>query len=358
MGFAYPLQVGINMKARTVLGDISPDDLGFTLPHEHLLDDATCYVKKPETEEKRIIQESPVTYEILGAIRREVCLNRDNLILSSIDDAVSELAKYKKVGGNSLVDVTTEGIGRDPQAVKKISTLAKINVICATGWYIQKSHPDFIGKENVDVLADIMVKELTEEIGHSGVRAGVIKVGCSGPLHPDEKKVLLAAAKAQSKTSAPFTIHLGSSLADEVVSILENDAVLEKVYLSHQDVFHVVDIEEELHHQRQLMDKGVSILYDRFGWECCYDDAIYPGALNDCTDTQRINALVEHCKQGYERNIMLSHDICMKIQIRKYGGMGYGHILEHIVPVMKYNGLSDSQIKTILVENPKRILSW
>lgn len=75
------------------------------------------------------------------------------------------------------------------------------------------------------------------------------------------------------------------------------------------------------------------------------------------SDNQRADALRELCEQGYEKRIMLAHDTAMKMQLVKYGGFGYAHILQNIVPVLRQKGVSESQIQTMLVENPKRIFS-
>jgi len=366
------------MSVKTVLGEIHPDKLGVTLPHEHLCvsmsrkhepDTSDAYWKKPEDPEKLRIALAPVTLEILGDIRREICLNLDNLYVDSFDNAVSELTKYKMSGGSSIVEVSTYTKGReslDLDLFRKISSLTKVNVIRSVGWYLNTTHPVLVNKASIDDLSKIMVKELTEEIGQTGIKAGVIgELGCSAPLHPDEKKVLLAGAKAQEKTGAPLTVHVPHfdytskkhvREADKYVGILEEGGgALEKVYLSHMDT---PDVLQQLDYQRRIMDKGVTLSYDRFGLESIYDDWIFPGAREIPTDSERITAIVQFCKQGYDKNLMLSHDNCMKIQFTKWGGFGDAHILNHIVPSLKHEGVTDNQVKNMLIDNPKRIFSW
>ena len=367
------------MSGKTVLGEIHPDKLGVTLPHEHLCvgryrelkpDTSDPYWKKPEDPEKLKIALAPVTPEILGDIRREVCLNWDNLHVDSFDSAVSELTDYKMAGGSTLVEVSTyKKTGKeswDLDIFRKISSLTKVNIIKSVGWYINASHPDLVFKASVDDLSKILVKELTEGIGQTEIKAGLMgELGCSVPLHPDEKKVLLAGAKAQEKTGAPLTVHVPHfdytskrhvAEADKYVDILEEgNGILEKVYLSHMDPPNVL---QQLDYQRKIMDKGVTLSYDRFGLESIYDDWIFPGAREIPTDSERITAITELCKQGYDKNLMLSHDNCMKIQFTKWGGFGDAHILKHIVPSLKHEGVTDNQIKNMLIDNPKRIFSW
>ena len=87
-----------------------------------------------------------------------------------------------------------------------------------------------------------------------------------------------------------------------------------------------------------------------------YHDNLFLGCRNR-TDPERVDAVVELCKQGYEKQITLGHDICFKTCLKKYGGNGYSHVLEHIVPMLRARGVSGKQIRTMLVDNPKRLLS-
>jgi phosphotriesterase-related protein len=307
----------------------------------------------------------PLSIDMLGLLRRNSSICKDNLILEE-KDAAAELAKYKLAGGRSFVDVTVDGLGRNPFALKRISAQTGINIICATGWYLHECHPSYVSEMSVDELSSIMVKELTEGIGDSGVRAGVIgELGTTEPLHPDEKKVLLAAAKAQGETGVPLTIHPAgydmvpnrpdnvrhgcARKGEEYIDIIADEGILGKVYMSHMD-----GVEIDLDYHRRILDRGISIDYDLWGLDTAYYDDVYPGAWG-VSDNQRADALLELCEQGYEKNIMLSHDVAMKIQLTKYGGFGYAHLLQNVVPVLKHKGVSESQIRTMMVENPKRI---
>jgi phosphotriesterase-related protein len=61
---------------------------------------------------------------------------------------------------------------------------------------------------------------------------------------------------------------------------------------------------------------------------------------------------------GHAKQIVLSNEIVSKFRLRKYGGLGYAHLLENIVPDLKYFGVTDAQIHTMLVENPRRLLPF
>jgi phosphotriesterase-related protein len=300
--------------------------------------------------------------EILGELRRDFTILKDNLKLTDVDVAIEELRKFKKAGGNSLVDVTSFGPRtlNDPRVIREISEKTGLTIIVSTGCYIKKVHPPMVHEKNADELSELMVHELCEEIQGTGIKAGVIgELGCSFPFHPDEEKVMRAAARAQIKTHAGIIIHPGLydrtarrmvKPAESYLDLLEKEgADLKKVCISHMDF-----TSTDLAYHKQVLDRGTSIMYDTFGCDI-YRDDIWPGCAYP-TDTQRVAGVTELCRQGYDKQLMLSTDTCIKTQTAAYGGYGYAHILQHIVPCLEYNGVTDGQIKNMVVENPKRLL--
>ena len=86
-------------------------------------------------------------------------------------------------------------------------------------------------------------------------------------------------------------------------------------------------------------------------------DTFWPGAGTP-SDKQRIEAVVELCKEGYDTQLVFSQDVCQKHLLLKYGGYGYAHLLRDIVPVLRFRGLSEKQLRNIFFENPKKILAF
>jgi phosphotriesterase-related protein len=357
-------------KVMTVCGPISPDDLGITMSHDHLLINASCYWREPEEGSKIPLAYAPVSIEILGALRRDAFLNRDNCICADIDDSIKDLMEYKMLGGKSIAEVTPIGLGRDPMGLRKISIATGVNVICGTGWYTAAGHPPYIKGKSVDELQKMMVKDLTESVDGTGIKAGLIgEIGqCCGradiPFNEDEKKVLIAAARAQAETGVPMTVH--PNVLDfhvHTLNVLERHhhvyldtiskegANLEKFYFSHMD-FYCTDLDL----QKSVLDRGVGASYDGFSEEEYFDYSIGP-CLGQ-SNRQRIAALVELLKLGYEKQIMLSAEVAIKTHLKKYGGLGHAHVLEYIISDLKFFGVNDSQINCMLVENPKRYFAY
>lgn len=213
---------------------------------------------------------------------------------------------------------------------------------------------------SVEGIAEEMVNGITVGIDGTKIRAGVIgELGISEEMHPDEEKVLIAAAKAQAETGLPIQVHIfpwreeGFPLGLEALDILAgNGADLGKVAVDHVDVAFTINID----YATEIARRGAWIEFDNFGHEFYLgkrDRKFIPRPF--ALDVQRIEALQKLVAKGYLNQILLSCDICHKTLLHRYGGWGYDHILTHIVPMLdELGGLSSDQIRALVEENPRR----
>ena len=194
-------------------------------------------------------------------------------------------------------------------------------------------------------------------VGNTGIRSGIIGViGCSCPLEENEKKVLRASAVAQQQTGAPITIHpnWGDELVLEIIEILRvAGADLSHTVIGHCDVFDYGPSTFD-----KIVDAGCYIEYDNFGQPAGIFMPIQGGLLETLSDVQRVNGIIELIGKGYLDHILMSCDNFLKQNYVTYGGYGYAHIIRDIVPAMRMKGMSEEQIDTILVENPKQLLQF
>jgi phosphotriesterase-related protein len=198
-------------KAQSVLGPVDPDDLGITLPHEHLLIDAEILFAGPKEAglEKRAYE--PVSIKNISWIMYNQYNNLDNVRLLDEQVAVREAMHFKKEGGGTIVDVTTAGLSRNLPALKRISRATGLNIIAGSGYYVMRGDTcRELDRKTEDEIADEIVKDLLVGAGDAKIRAGIIgEIGCSWPLQEREKKSLRACARAQKRTGATITIHPG-----------------------------------------------------------------------------------------------------------------------------------------------------
>ena len=83
-------------RVETVTGAISPNDLGITLPHEHLLVDFRSYVKQPEEDSLKWIVDAPISIENLEMFTKHRDISKDNLHLTDIPTAITADSKKAK----------------------------------------------------------------------------------------------------------------------------------------------------------------------------------------------------------------------------------------------------------------------
>ncbi len=345
-------------KAQTVLGVIEGKELGVTLPHEHLLFDGRVSFAKPSKASGKSLAYEPVNWKNLSWIRYHPGENLDNLQLFDEQEAIDEAMLFRKAGGNTILDVTTIGIGRDPKALARISRATRLNVIMAAGYYTGPSHDPGMSSKTEDEISEEIVGDINIGVDNSGIRAGIIgEIGCSWPLRDTERKVLRAAAHAQQCTGASLNIHPGFSRKApfEIIEILgEAGADLSRVIMSHIDV-RIRDPNE----RRRLAETSCCIEYDTWGWEGHFPSYWTTEDFLDLpNDTQRIYEVLQLIEGGYLNQILISHDICRKSQRVRYGGWGYSHISNYVVPMMLKRDMTPEQIKTIMVENPRRLLCF
>ncbi|MFN8593103.1 MAG: hypothetical protein U0031_16735 [Thermomicrobiales bacterium] len=342
------------MVVNTVTGPVASADLGMTLIHEHILLDLTCWWQEPETASRRALAEAPVDISILRFLLRDPQnVTKDNLRLDDIEVAAEEVRAFGFAGGSTIVEVSSRSLARDPLGLKKVSQVSGVNIVMGCGYYCEPSHPVSLASRTVDDIAAEMISDITAGVRPSGIKAGIIgEIGTSATMTPTEEKVLRAAARASLDTGVSMVIHVDTrgNEARRIVEVLESEgARLDRAVMSHQDV--VIDIEA----QAELARKGAYIAYDTFGQDCYIESWV--GGQQFPTDTQRILALKELIALGRLDQILISQDVCMKTQLHRYGRWGYDHILVNVVPMMRRMGMTESEIHTILVENPRRMVT-
>lgn len=339
-------------KVMTVRGPVAPGDLGVTLIHEHLFIDLRCWKDQPRTDLQRQFAASEIAMEFLGEARRDPMVFDANLMLDDPELALSEMLEFKKLGGRTIVDVTNRGLGQNAAGLLDLSERSGLNIVAGCGYYIRESHPPEVARNDVDGLTALILKDVREGIDGTGVRPGVIgEIGTGEPVHDEEWKVLDAACAAQVETGLPLSVHvypaLGRTAPEVVEHILRRGVPPEKVIVCHMDGNMDVD------YQISVAKTGVWLSYDCFGLEVYFDST----GRYRCHDSERETCLLKLVEAGYEDQLVISQDVCMKIQLRKYGGYGYDHILRHIKPSLERRGLPADVFEKLSTSNPQRALT-
>lgn len=312
----------------TIAGPIDTQSLGTTLMHEHIflrnleLDDN--YSREFEWDDERMV-----------ALAR------------------AKLTELKALGVDSIVDVTVVGIGRSIPLIKRVGEGLDLHIIVSTGAFYLKDLPAYLrtgdAEEEISVLERMFLGDIQDGIADTGVKAAIIKVATDvDGMLPGPESVLRAAARVHLKTDVPITTHThaASHGGRAQQQLLRAEGVnLERVLIGH------CGDTTDLDYLKELMDNGSSIGMDRFGF-----DSILP-------QEDRLRTVVTLCEQGYADRMTLSHDASyftfgMKPDMRAklLPNCTHSLISEVILDELKARGVTDGQIRQMMVDNPIRIL--
>ena len=316
-------------QVNTVRGPVEPAALGLTLMHEHI------FVLSPEIE------------KTVDEWDEEVQQAR----------AVAKLRELKQRGIDTLVDLTVVGLGR---YIPRIATIAEqvpeINVVVATGVYTYNEVPmyfHFRGPGTIlggpEPMVDLFVREIRDGIADTGVRAGILKCATDRPgMTPGVERVLRAVAQAHRVTGVPITTHTPTPPEpwglDQQRVFRDEGVDLSRVVIGHSGG--TVDTDYHL----ALIDNGSYLGFDHFG---------LPGISLE----QRVDAVARLCARGHAGRIVLSHDaMCFadwfpRSVMDASETWRWTYISDEVLPAMRARGIAESDITTMLIDNPRTILS-
>jgi phosphotriesterase-related protein len=339
-------------KVLTVVGPVDPEVLGQTIMHEHIFIDFQNPVARANISRATDmgLHLAPVSLDVLSEVRFRRIPNRDNLYLTDFGEAIDEVMEFKRHGGQTIVDVTSIGLGRDPHALQQVSHTTGLSIVMGAGWYQKQFHPADMDNRTIEELTDVIVRDIVVGAQGTSVRSGIIgEVGINGnPLTANEMKSIRASARASRITGAAISFHVGGR-GEEKFTVLEavaaEGADLRRVIMGHSN-----SIADDLPFMKRLLERGVFIQFDTLGRP--------DGRLGGVDDGKVARGIVELIEAGYADRVLLSQDVCNKIQLKKYGGTGFSYVLENFLPALRDLGVEEEDIHKMMVENPVRALTF
>jgi len=311
----------------SVNGPIDVDELGTTLIHEHFRfrDEGAAF-------------QWPHLYD-----------EQDEL-----DKALADARGVMSHGVKTVVDPNAMTGSRDARFSKRIADETGIQVILATGVYTYEHLPQVLLNRDEDQIADLFVHDIEEGMQGTDVKAAFLKTACDEPgMVPGVEKLHRAAARASNRTGVPIMAHSrpASGTGPEQVRVFEEEGVdPNKVQIAH------TGDTDDLDYIEKLLDMGVWIGMDRYGL-----DLFLP--------TDRRNAtLLALLERGYAGRMFISQDYCSTLdwfpievqealKATEVPEWSMTMLFETVIPYLKENGMTDEQLETMLVDNPKRWLS-
>ena len=210
----------------TVTGPISPDELGVTMPHEHIMCDLSRHSGR-----------------------------KDNL-LDDIALAAQEVSLFRQAGGMALVDVTTEDIGRNVAGLKRVSQEAGVTIIAGAGYYAEELFPAYVLDMDVRELAAHLTDEAMTGVGDTGIRPGIIGELRSNhtDVSPAEEKVLRASARTHKAPGLAISLHcgVGRSGPNQLAVLRQEHVSAERVIVGHADLVWDPDITKDFDYYQSM----------------------------------------------------------------------------------------------------------
>lgn len=343
-------------EVMTVLGPVPADQLGRTLMHEHLLFNLETYLHQPPDPADAPLVEAPITLENLWWVRDHPMASRHNLYQADPVLAAAEVERFKAAGGETIVEVSSVGLARDVRGLRQIAEQTSVNIVAGTGYYVGSSHPPELAGRSVEDVTDELLRDLREGLDGTTIRAGVIgEIGTSDPLYETEIVVLRAAARAQAQTGAAMVVHpapqhQSAEAFAPWLDLLESEgAIPSRVVLSHLEA-RLGDRPEDF---AVLARRGYMLALDTWGNTKHYESRHFTMP----SDADRIRLLTRLVREGLTSHLILAQDVCYRDALTAYGGPGYGHILRGIRPRLLAAGMPESAFDTMLIENPRRVLT-
>ena len=313
-----------------VNGPIDADELGLTLIHEHFFSgDEAVTAQWPHVRDRE--QEWSLALESAEAV--------------------------KSHGVKTVVEPTAMMLGREVSVLQKLASETGLQIVACTGIYTYDHLPMFLTTRDADFIAGLYVHDLEQGIQGTDAKAAFLKCAADEPgITENVEKLHRAAARASLQTGAPIMAHSrpASDTGPAQVDIfLEEGVAPEKIQIAH------TGDSDDLGYIEGLLEKGVYIGMDRYGL-----DIFLPTEKRNAT----VTALLE---KGYAERMFLSQDFDIPIAagldwyppevveqlepLAKDWSMTF--LFESVIPTLKESGMSDEQLETMLVENPKRWLA-
>jgi phosphotriesterase-related protein len=300
-------------KVTTVTGAVDPGALGLTLPHEHLW------------------------INLVREYRADGLINDAALVLR-------ELAYYKEIGGRTIVECTSHGLGRDAEVLKSLSEASGVQVVMGCGLYRDPYiDREWLDRTSTNELADLIVSEIERGVGTTGIKPGVIgEVGCDKSfISAAEERSLRAAARAHLQTGLTITTHAARwPVGIPQLELLTAEGVdARRVIIGHCDMVSLPG------YQLHLAELGAYVQFDTIQGETVYDTQ------------SRVGLVLEMLDAGFASRVLLSHDVCLRSNFRETGGCGYAYVPTTFADLLEEAGVSRKQIAEFLVDNPRRALT-
>jgi len=315
------------MMVNTVLGPVAAGALGQTLMHEHI----TC----ADWSMRMNFGDKYFQYDKL------------------VEMAVGQLEKLKSYGVTTFVDGTAVNLGRDIRLLRDVAEKSGMNIVASSGFYYQEEA--WLAMRDEGEIHDLLLDECLNGIAGTDSKPGIMKNGVSpAGVTPLQKKLLHCVGTVAREAGLPIFCHHdpNTHAGYEILDIYASAGVDPcRVVLGH------TGDGNDWAYQEDLVKAGAYIGFDRLAY----------GHLNNPVKNcvKNIIALAE---KGYLNRVFLSHDWATYLGFwdswettasADYLNLDidFTYVSREVIPMLRAAGLTESDVRQIMVENPKNFFN-
>ncbi|MGX6449713.1 phosphotriesterase family protein [Patulibacter sp. S7RM1-6] len=328
----------------SVTGPLGPDDLGITLPHEHVFINMTP--TEPRDGAMTLWEERTADVERFVAAGGRTLLDVTNGELSNhafptyFDRDPAHAVQHPITGSRSVANVL---------ATKALAEATGVNVVLGTGHYFEHyCDRGWFDRNSTDAIAEFLVRDLEDEIPGTGVRAGFIgEVAADLPyVTALEERSFRASGRAAARTGVMVSTHAPTwPIGGTQIDILLQEGVdPSRIVIGHTDTVKALD------YSLDLLARGVFVEYD-----CMMAVKVGGRIARDELD-RRVRYLRELLERGHGERVLLSQDVSQRSHQHAHGGPGLTFLFEEFAEAAVAAGIEREQLEAIWTENPRRAL--
>lgn len=301
----------------TVTGPITPERIGLTLMHEHVLVD------------------------FIGADQVSASRYDANHAFATV---LPHLLQVRKHGCDSLVECTPAYLGRDVTLLRRLSEASGVNILSNTGYYgaaNDKHLPAHAFTETADQLAARWTREFETGIDGTPIKPAFMKIGVDGaPLSDVDRKLVRAAAITNRNTGLAIASHTGTGAAATAeLELLDAAGVPGSSFIW----VHAQSERDPAFHARAAK-AGAWVEFD---------------GVSDGTIARHVELVTQMKAQGFLGRVLVSHDAGWYRVGEPGGGQfrPFDTLFTKFVPALTAAGVTTEEVRQLLVGNPRRALT-
>ncbi|WP_051629109.1 aryldialkylphosphatase [Arthrobacter sp. UNC362MFTsu5.1] len=327
-GTADAIDAPAGHTVNTVLGPVPASELGVVAVHEALLSVLPGAQYAPD-----ISMDRAAIFEALAA----------------------KLTDFREHGGQTIVDSTGMFHGRDLKLYEALSRSTGVHIVASTGLGPEEELGGYFLTPQTnpptpwpaEKFGDLFGKEVTEGMVVPRVErraaAGIVAtVADRAGMTPTEESLFRGSARAARTTGVPVSIRFGADALHDLDVVLDEQIGADRVLVGG------LDRKDATGSAVEVARRGAFVGIDHVGLN---DHADY------LTDHERAELVLELVKAGHADKIILSgNSIGVAKGLPEYS-LPYSHVLTTFVPFLEARGLGEEDVRRILVDNPRNLLT-